>query len=857
MRTYAGDASRWEYRFPTASQLVMRLGSRLVSLGLTFALGAGTSLAQDTGGSASDDPWAGVEEMMVTGNGEQILTMIDTSAAIGFDAEMLQAEGVSDVGDLAAFTPNLEIKTAFAAVNPTIFVRGVGLDDFNSNSSSAVSIVQDGIYMNSPAGQLFGLFDIEGIEVLRGPAPTITNASAGAILIRSNRPKDEFEASLISTFGNYDLRQFEGVVNVPVIPDRLAIRTAFKIQQRGGTTKNRCPGIIAATAQIENAGERNSARGNCRFADPESLAGNVFEPPAGPSDNGKDWVNDQDNWAARGLISYRMPLPNEQEVNWLLTVSGGQNKSLATQYQHVGMSRVTVPLPDPDSNGLTTKNLYFSRTQNGEIPFDRDNYRQASTSNDNFAGEYDRVGPERLDLLSISLNGDWSLSDTIEISSLSGYSWHDRETFANDDAGPKSWQNNDYVDDAWQFTQEITTTWLWSEENESKVGAYFLTEELDANNIFRDNSVRPNNPQFNQDYEQDTILWAFYAQTHFELPPLPGWGEFTENFSLDASVRYNWAQKQMDNVTSRSAGGFTVGTNQGIEKEDWTGWTGDAVLTYRFTEEIRAYFKYSRGWKPGHFNANTFTSSQPVSAVNPETIDSLEVALRADWFDGRLKTNVTAFKYEYQDLQVFQTTTDASSTILNRLINSEQADIWGVEWEVTAEPLDRLILFFAGGYLDSEYTSFSTSFERAQFRPGEGFRIIEVEADYSGNRLIASPNWSLTGSAEYTIPSRIGDLTPRASFSYRSKTFFDANEGCGAENNIPECLLQQSGYWIFNATLRYVPPGGTFEVLAFVRNILDEEYKAQSFDQTSANSLILDIYGEPRTFGAAITFRFD
>ena len=89
----------------------------------------------------------------------------------------------------------------------------------------------------------------------------------------------------------------------------------------------------------------------------------------------------------------------------------------------------------------------------------------------------------------ISLNGDWSPSDVLNISSLSGYHWHDRETFANDDAGPKSWRNNDYTDDAWQFTQETTATWLWSEENEATVGGYFLMEERAKNLITRLPSV--------------------------------------------------------------------------------------------------------------------------------------------------------------------------------------------------------------------------------------------------------------------------------------------------------------------------------------------------------------------------------
>ena len=815
--------------------------SVLLGLILWISLGALTAQGQS---EETVDPWAGVEEMVVRSSGELILTGIATSAAIGFDAETLEAEGVSDIRDLAAFTPNLEIKTAFAAVNPTIFIRGVGLDDFNSNSSSAVSVYQDGFYMYSPAGQLFGLFDVEGVEVLLGPQPTLTNASAGAFLIQSKKPTDQFETYLTSTFGNYNLKQFEGALNVPIIPERLAFRGSFKMQQRDGTTKNLCPEAIARGLALGGTvQEQRAAMGQCVFASGVTATG--FAP--GPSDRGRDDVNDKDNWAARGLLSFTMPLPaGQEEVEWLLSVSGGQNKSLATQYQHTSMSRFS-----------EQGDLFFSRNPNNGAPTsDRFLYTQDFSANDNFAGEFDRVGPERLDLFGASLTGDWSPSDRLEIKSLSGYFSHDRETFANDDGGPKNWLNDDYTDDAWQFSQETTLAWLWSEENEATVGVYFLIEELDSENIFRDNRT-VNSLAFVQNFEQETNQAALFGSTHFELPPGPRWGAFLENFSIDASVRYNWAQKSMANATRVGAGGGQIPSNVGEEQEDWAAWVGDAVLTYKFTEEVEAYFKYSRGWKPGHFNANTLRSTQAVSAVDPETVDSLELALRASWFEGRLTTNLTAFKYDYQNLQVFQVTVDAVGFPLRRLINSESADIWGVEWSLQAEPFERLILSVDGGYLSSEYTEFSTTFERTQIQIGADPEIIIVDQDYSGNRLIASPEWSVTGSIEYTFESRMGDLVPRFSFSYRDDVFFDANEGCGAEGNIAECLLTQPDMWIFNATLKYSTPGGRIEVLGFVRNFLDEEYKVASIDVTSSRGLLLSVYGDPRTFGVGITFRYD
>ena len=159
----------------------------------------------------------------------------------GFGAEDLAALGAQDIADLAAFTPNLEIVTA-GATTPTFFIRGVGLNDFNSNSTGAVAIYQDDVAINAPALQLGTLFDVEAVNVLRGPQGTglARNASAGAIKIYSRKPTGEFGGFLRSEFGNYDARDFEGAIEAPIYEDMLAGRFAFRFTERDGTMQNRC-----------------------------------------------------------------------------------------------------------------------------------------------------------------------------------------------------------------------------------------------------------------------------------------------------------------------------------------------------------------------------------------------------------------------------------------------------------------------------------------------------------------------------------------------------------------------------------------------------------------------------------------
>ena len=117
-------------------------------------------------------PESGIEEIIVRGGESEAASDFGTADSVtGFGAEDLAALGVQDIADLAAFTPNLEIVTA-GATTPTFFIRGVGLNDFNSNSTGAVAIYQDEVAINAPALQLSTLFDIEAVNVLRGPQGT-------------------------------------------------------------------------------------------------------------------------------------------------------------------------------------------------------------------------------------------------------------------------------------------------------------------------------------------------------------------------------------------------------------------------------------------------------------------------------------------------------------------------------------------------------------------------------------------------------------------------------------------------------------------------------------------------------------
>ncbi len=205
-------------------------------------------LDEDGGETATEVPLRGadgqiIEEILVTSQSRN--THDDQSISeTSFSGADLKAMRIQDISDIARFTPGLEINTAFAASNPTLFIRGIGLKDYNANAAGAVPIFFDGMAINSPVGQLFQLFDVKNVTVLKGPQSGRwgRNATAGAIIVDSNLPDGEWSSEGSLTYGSYNDVEIEGAIGFPILDETLAGRVAFSYQRRDGYTRNGCAG---------------------------------------------------------------------------------------------------------------------------------------------------------------------------------------------------------------------------------------------------------------------------------------------------------------------------------------------------------------------------------------------------------------------------------------------------------------------------------------------------------------------------------------------------------------------------------------------------------------------------------------
>jgi iron complex outermembrane receptor protein len=377
-------------------------------------------------------------------------------------------------------------------------------------------------------------------------------------------------------------------------------------------------------------------------------------------------------------------------------------------------------------------------------------------------------------------------------------------------------------------------------------------------------------------------MWNFAVYGEMEYRIRPGCERISCDFTLLAGLRYNWEEKSFEtSVLSAVTGGLTSGQGRdALTDKDvalWQDWSGDFVLTWNYSEDSNLYVSYSKGWKSGHFNGGATSVFDIITGVRPELVDSYEAGLRSLWFDDRVRLNLTGFYYDYLDHQVFITEQTPLGYPIQKLANASDARIYGIEFDLEAEPIDGLYIQINAGWVESEYKDFVVRFtekivfprERGKPAPDPPFIVVPRKFDYSGNTLIASPNFSAAASIEYEIPlpwqiagRGLGTLSPRFSVTWKDKLLYDACGGKGNRCNFTEKatgvkgFFGQEDFWIFNAAITWTSENEMLSVTGWVRNLANEIYKSQSSDLSFGAGIILDSYADPRTYGITATLSF-
>jgi len=847
------------------------------------------------------DPWAGVEQLIVTGSaaGDLLSDIANANSVTAFDSAELEAIGASDISDLAAFTPNLEIVTA-GQTSPTLFIRGIGLNDFGANAAGSVAVFQDDIAINSPAIQLGSLFDVETTNVLRGPQGTglFRNASAGAIKVYSKKPTGEFGGRLKADYGNFDLVDVQGAIQFPIVGDTLAARMSFRIIQRDGLFNNLCSGAPPIS-------QREDGESICgEFVDNFSKS-DVDVDPASRLDT-------RDNWAARGVFRWRPEL-DWAEMDWVLILRGSRRDEFSTVGQSLGVVG-RQRFPDTGSNPLAPDDeddppidgilgggagLTATAFQEFDVVAERRKIQRQIAretfgcefgvrqgpqrcSPDEigfvtgvgnrklaenlarrldirpFTGQFNHDGKTRNETFGVALTGDVSIG-SLTLDWATGYDQWDRLVDTDLDFTASRLFETRAEDEGFQFYQSLTLAGdapealsdLMGGPIRWEVGGLFLFEDLDGSVFIDLGSFSQIGGINNRSFSQKVSSLAGFATLEWDI-----WDDFT----LDGGFRFNWERRQIDFSLSRAAQQTPSAENQ---DELFTAPTGTVRLTYNASSEVSFYGKYTRGWKSGTFNA-TADDKIGVSTADPEKIDAFEVGLRGNFFDNRVDLLATFFHYSYENFQVFTSQTDPSAPPSFVILNAPDVELFGSEIETTIKPWEGGVFSAKFAWLEGEFLEFS----RSQFvntpDPEDATQNVVTQADLdsSGNQLLNAPQFTISLSVQQTIPlGRYGSLTPRWDGVWKDDTFFDPTEGKGFPNRdfqefLPDKTIGQEAFWLHNLLLTYRSPEGTIMVTGWVRNLTNEVFKVFSADVTTFQRTIINFVGEPRTYGLSVAYTF-
>ena len=759
------------------------------------------AVAQSTGG---------LEEILVTAQRrEQNLQDVGISVT-AFSDDQVRNLGLTNTTDVAQMTPNLNFTTPQGAGSQiNFFLRGVGLNDFADAQENPVAVYVDDVYKPAMGGLSLQLFDVERIEVLRGPQGALfgRNSTGGVIHYVTKRPGEAFDAYADVSYGDYDQVKAEGAVGGQ-LKDGVMGRLSVAYDNSDGYTENRTPGV-------------------------------------------QDY-NETD--AIAGRVQLLVDLSDTAAV--LLSGNYSNNEAAVGAWQH----QSTKVIDGGNTSVALAPDESFWCGPPDECP-GLDAFGYADTDGDPWAGDYDRPGRVEVTNRSLQANVTWAIGE-LDFTSITAYGSVSRLQQEDTDMNPFLGAGQDLSFIAPTFAAETDTVsqelrvagelerlrWL--------AGAYYFDNEVNGNYTLNTDAI--GFVAMDARYTQQTDSIDLFGQVEYDL---------AESLTLIAGLRWTSEDKELDfrNIDSSGITAFcstepdpiAVGcfnpaptpispsrptpdymilfntdTVGGLAKQDESYLTGRLQLNWSVTDELLVYGSYSRGKKSAGFN-NGFLDTTQVFGNNPiesipfdsETLDAYEVGVKSTVLSDTTRLNASLFYYDYQDFQTFQW------LILNQVIFNADAEVYGGELEIETRPLDGLTLQLGVGAMDATAKDIPT-----------------VTGDAVRDRdMVGAPDLSVSALARYEWPAFGGTLAVQGWGTVQDEIWYDIQ-------NHP--ISSEDGYTVVNFRGSYTAGDGGWEVYAFLNNAFEEEYKVYTFDFSSLFGFNQQAYGPPRWWGVGARVNF-
>jgi outer membrane receptor protein involved in Fe transport len=840
-------------------------------------------------------------------------TLQDVPVAVSVTtAESIERAQIRDLKDLSSLVPSLRVRTNQASGQTNFFIRGFGNGANNPGIEPSVGVFVDNVYRSRAVAQITDLPDIERVEVLRGPQTTLfgKNASAGIISIVTQRPKFDFGGNVEASYGNYDAIVLKGVITGP-LSESIAASLAAGYNRRDGYARDLVSGADLAERDrwfvrsqlLLEPNNDLSVRLIGDYGKIDETCCIVVSLLNGPATNAIRALGGQVNLPAdrfAGEVYYNFPPENRiknygfsgqvdyQLGDFKLTSITAWRKTDSFSNYDADFTSADLVQRNAYDVGIETFTQELRFTGN---PMDRLTmllgayYFDEKISQD---GVQPTFGPQARPYFDLLVRG--ATGGALSIPLL-------EQTFGALEGNPAKYAGRFFAAGTgfseryrlkneaisifgqldWEIADRLTLTGGLNYTSDKKR----FSTDITANEPFA--AINFNAPAY-APFRNQLLFQSGLAQT---IGTQLGLGRNATAAEIGAFAAANPAA--FGQISAATQAFATANQNNplmnplnafrglqitppflnvpnvvepGKTDDDNVSWT--VRLSYDATDSINVYAGIAKGFKASSVNLSTGSRPSPadqaaitsagIAVVNqsygsrfaaPEKATVYEAGLKADW--GVVGGNLAVFKQEIKGFQ-----SNIFTGIAFFLGNAGKQSVFGIEFEGFAKPIPELTLGLSMTYLDPKYDSF----------PNSAF------GDATGVTPADIPPIAATFSADYVHELANADrIIAHADFHYEAQTqqieglpaFIVRNPLSGAVVSYQPGLDAARPFTRevdeLNASLTYAMENG-LELTVWGRNLLDDRYITQIFDSPAQIGSVSGYVNQPRTYGAAVRFRW-
>lgn len=855
------------------------LATTILSLGF---LASTPALAQE---AAPQEEQSGIADIVVTARkSSENLQSVPVSVT-ALNAESLATKQVFEVTDLARTAPSLTISTGGTGPASIVYlaIRGQAQNSPNSLSDSSVGIYVDGVYVARPMVGNLGFLDAAGAEVLRGPQGTLfgRNTTGGALNLTSNQPKNILEGSFKVGAGNYDQRMIEGILNVP-LGDELAIRFAGRYSEHAGYFRNTVIGYPQGSVNGEYV-----ARATLKW-EPNAL-------PIKLTITG-EYVDYKDNGNATAVAA----------INPAVLTQAGNGAYINSEFASFVTAAQLPSFTAANSKWTDT----FSQPRTGDPQIDRlHNDNRVKSTAATFEWDMGEVN-----LKSITAYRTSHTEDSLDLQGVPSTAVAGSPPIAFAQGclanvpslvaactgaftanyalvipgafGPyvpglvdaRSAFVSTYNQE--QFSQELQLSGKIG-SLDWQTGVYYFVETGDEQSrswvfggLARARTL--------SDYRSSSF--GAFAQLNYHV---------TDALRLTGGFRYTWDKRSIDRHSTNdwslpdSLEKCTVGVNSGLTAAaapctapssasfKYPAWTIGA--DYRVNDQVFLYAKSSGASMSGGFNSRTVFAPF-TQQFQPETVRDIEIGMKGDFLDRRLRVNLSVFTAWQSNVQRIVNAL-VGTTLTQFVTNAGKVRASGGELEVTALPWEGMELTGSAAYLDAKYVAGS----RTEI-VGTTFGGTNITVDRANEPVTQAPKWTLNFGATQKVPMSFGELSFHLDYGWTAERAMDA----ASVQTVSQALSRLSptstaaqiatatataqaaidntaiankasiikSYGLLNGRIALNLENPNIEIAIWGRNLANKAWFTNVFQNYSGLGAVLQFQGTPRTFGATVAYKF-